>query len=764
MTPKDAADREQALQYHAEGRPGKLEVLPTKPMLTQRDLALAYSPGVAEPCREIHRDPSLVYRYTARGNLVAVVTNGTAVLGLGDIGPLAGKPVMEGKANLFKKFADIDVFDIELDARGPDEVVAAVKALAPTFGGINLEDIKAPDCFEIERRLQEELDIPVFHDDQHGTAVISAAGLLNACRLTGRRLEELTLVFSGAGAAAIACAELYVSLGLRRENISMVDSKGLVSQDRADLGPEKRRFAQPGPCRPLREVLVGKDAFVGLSVARLLTGEDIRRMAPRPIVFALANPDPEIGYDEVRAAVPEAIVATGRSDFPNQVNNVLGFPYIFRGALDCRARRIDHGMIVAAVHALADLTREEVHERVLAAYGLPRLSFGPEYIIPKPFDPRVLLWVAPAVARAAAASGVAREPIADLEAYRARLERFVERSRELVRPLIRRARSAPVPIVFPDGTRSKVLRAAQVLVEEGICRPLLVGEPARIEQAAAEARVKLDGIELVPITEGERMEAFTAELWALRQRKGMTEPAVRRWLRRPIVWASMMLRQGLARGLVGGHTEPYADTLRPALKILGADPQAPAVSGVYVLMFKDRRIYVGDCTVNVRPDARVLAGIARNAAAVARSMGDEPRVAMLSYSNFGEHRHDPEVQRVQEAIARVREAEPALAIDGEMQADVAIDELLAETDFSFSPIAGRANVLVFPDLTSGNIAYKLLSKLGGAVALGPIVVGLREPVGVLPLGCGVDHIVNMSAIVANQALDRGASPTPGPRG
>jgi len=747
-------DTTEALAYHSEGRVGKIEVIPTKPLLTQRDLALAYTPGVAEPCREIHRDPDTVFDYTAKGNLVAVVTNGTAVLGLGNIGPLAGKPVMEGKANLFKKFADIDVFDIELDAKTPDEVVAAVKAMAPTFGGINLEDISAPDCFEIERRLQAELDIPVFHDDQHGTAIISAAALLNACELTGRTLDQVTIVFSGAGAAAVASAELYVSLGVRREHVWMCDSHGLLTTDRKGMYAEKAVFAHDVPAQPLAQVMVGKDVFVGLSVGGVVNGEMVAAMAPRPIIFALANPDPEISYEEAKAAVPDAIIASGRSDYPNQVNNVLGFPFLFRGALDCRATGMDQGMKIAAVRALAELAHQEVHESVLTAYDMDRLEFGPQYIIPKPFDPRVLLWVAPAVAKAAAESGCARRPIADLDAYRARLERFLERSREVIRPLISRARTAPRRIVFPDGTMPKVMRAAQILVDEGICRPLLVGDAAKIHKRAAENRVDLKGVEIVEIHDDERFEGYAAALWAERQRKGMTLQAVRQWLRNPTVYGTMMVQMGEADGLVAGHTVPYADTIRPALKILGPDPAHPVASGVYVMLLKDRRFYFGDCTVNAHPDVETLAHIAINTARVAQAFGDEPRVAMLSYSDFGEHREDAGVALVRAAMERVRVMAPDLAIDGEMQADTAVDEALAATDFPFSDIAGRANVLIFPDLASGNIAYKLLSRIGGATALGPILVGLARPVTALPLGCSVDEIVNMTTITVSQVLDR----------
>ncbi|MCB9779053.1 MAG: phosphate acetyltransferase [Alphaproteobacteria bacterium] len=747
--------KQDALDYHSGGRPGKLEVVPTKPLLTQRDLSLAYSPGVAEPCRRIAEDPGRVFDYTAKGNLVAVCTNGTAVLGLGPIGPLASKPVMEGKSNLFKKFADIDCFDIELDAPTPDAVVAAVKAIAPTFGGINLEDIKAPDCFEVERRLQAELDIPVFHDDQHGTAIISGAALLNACRVTGRDLGDIRVVFAGAGAAAIASAELYVTLGVKREHIWMLDLHGLVYDGRPqDMFPEKQAFAQGTTPATLAEVIRGKDVFVGLSAGGILSGEMVQSMASRPIIFALANPDPEISYDDAKRAVPDALVATGRSDFPNQVNNVLGFPFLFRGALDCRATGINARMKAAAVQAIAELAQQEVHESVLSAYGLDHLEFGPDYLIPKPFDPRVLLWVAPAVARAAMESGVARAPIEDIDAYRNRLERLMERSREVIRPMINRARHRPRRIVFPDGTKPKVIRAARILVDEGICQPVLLGEGWKIHQRADAVNIDLSGIEIVEVASDEQFDDYAERLWAKRQRKGMTLSGVRQFLRNPTAFGAMMVDQGRADGLVGGHTVPYADTIRPALKVLGADPGAPVVSGVYAMLLKDRRLFFGDCTVNANPDAETLAQIAVNTAHVARAFGDEPRVAMLSFSDFGEHRGEPTVDKVRAAVARVRELWPDLPIDGEMQADTAVDAALAAQDFPFSDIAGSANVLIFPDLQSGNIAYKLLSRLGGATALGPILVGLARPVAAMPLGCSVDEIVNMATITVNQALDR----------
>ena len=532
----------EALRYHAGDRPGKLEVVATKPLATQRDLSLAYTPGVAEACRAIHADPADAFRYTAKGNLVAVVTNGTAVLGLGDIGPMAGKPVMEGKANLFKKFADIDVFDIELDAASADEIVAVVKAMAPTFGGINLEDIKAPECFEVERRLQEELDIPVFHDDQHGTAIISAAALLNAASLTGRDLAHTRIVFSGAGAAAMACAKLYVALGVAREHIWMFDSKGLITHDRPHLSPAKETFAQPGPPQSLTDALRGADGFVGLSVADLLTPDMIAGMAERPFIFAMANPDPEIPYAVAKEARPDAIIATGRSDHPNQVNNVLGFPFVFRGALDCRARKITEEMKIAATQAIAALAKADVPDAVLRAYGLSDLRFGPDYIIPKPFDPRVLLYVAPAVAQAAADSGVAREPIADLEAYRESLHLLVERSRGLITPQIRRARAHdPQRIVFPMGTHPTVLRAAQILVDERICRPILLGREEDVTARADAAGVDLTGIEVVDGPRSDHFGRFTEALWQARQRKGLTQAGARSILRDPIHFAAMMV-------------------------------------------------------------------------------------------------------------------------------------------------------------------------------------------------------------------------------
>jgi malate dehydrogenase (oxaloacetate-decarboxylating)(NADP+) len=747
--------REEALEYHSRGRKGKIEVTATKPLLSQRDLSLAYTPGVAEPCRDIHDDPERAYDYTAKGNLVAVITNGTAVLGLGNIGALAGKPVMEGKANLFKKFADIDVFDIEVDETDVDKFIDAVRAIAPTFGGINLEDIRAPECFEIERRLQEQLDIPVFHDDQHGTAMIAAAALINAVEITDRKLEEITIVFSGAGAAAVATARLVILLGVKKEHIYMCDSKGLIASERDNLTEAKREWAQPGPRLSLAESLKGKDVFLGLSVGGLLKGEMVKEMNARPIVFAMANPDPEITPDEAKAAVPDAIVATGRSDYPNQVNNVLGFPFIFRGALDCRARKITEAMKVAGVHALADLARTDVPDSVLTAYGLDALEFGPDYLIPKPFDPRVLLWVAPAVAAAAADSGVARMPIKDMEAYRARLEGMLERSKEVIRPLMNRAKGQNARIVFPEGAHPKILRAAQILVDERICQPVLVGHEWKILNRAKQANVDLTGVDIVEQVEDETFDHYAKALWSARQRKGMTLPSARQALRSRTTYGMMMVQQGDADGLLGGLSTPYANTIRPALQVLGKAKNVSTISGVYLMLFKGRRFYFGDCTVNVDPDPACLAQIAINTAMVARQFGDTPRVAMLSYSDFGEDRGNPDVDKVGSAVSILRATHPDLIVDGEMQADTAVNSQRANAVFPFSQIAGDANVLVFPNLAAGNIAYKLLRELGGASAVGPVLVGLPRPVNALALGATVDDVVNMAAITVNQVITQG---------
>ncbi|MEE2901735.1 MAG: NADP-dependent malic enzyme [Myxococcota bacterium] len=750
------SEKQDALDYHHRGRPGKIEVNATKPLSSQRDLSRAYTPGVAEACRAIHANPDDVFRYTAKGNLVAVVTNGTAVLGLGDIGPEAGKPVMEGKANLFKKFADIDVFDIELNAQTADEMVSIVKALAPTFGGINLEDIKAPECFEVERRLQEELDIPIFHDDQHGTAIISAAALINAIELTKRDISTLKLVINGAGAAAIACAELYIALGLNRKNIVMFDSRGAITKSREGLPESKQAFACEGEYASLKEALDGADAFIGLSVGDVLTGEDIKGMTAKPIIFAMANPDPEIPYADAKAARPDAVLATGRSDYPNQVNNVLGFPFVFRGTLDCRARKITQEMKVAATQALAELAREDVPDNVLGAYGLTNLSFGPDYIIPKPFDARVLTWVAPAVAKAAEKSGVAREPISDYEAYKESLHQIVERARGIMRPLMQRARNTAekVRIVFPDGRNRQMLRAAQILIDEGICVPILLGRKEGIEERAKEVDVDITKMEIEDIVPGERFDELAKALWKLRGRKGMTHPSARMNLRSATWYGSMMVRAGLADGMVGGLGRPYKHTVRPALQVLGLREDSGLVSGAYAMLFKDRKIFFGDCTVNIAPNAEQLAEIALNTATVAETFGEVPRVALLSYSDFGEHYNDGRVSVVRDAIKIIRNRRPDLQVDGEMQADTAVSWRKMSNDFPMCTLTGPANVLIFPDLTSGNIAYKLLENLTDAEALGPLLVGMGGPVNVIPVSAGVKEIVNITTYTVVQALQQ----------
>ncbi len=747
------------LDYHEQGRPGKIEVVATKPLATQRDLAMAYTPGVAEACLAIKENPENAYRYTAKGNLVAVITNGTAVLGLGNIGGLAGKPVMEGKANLFKKFADIDVFDIELNAPTVEEMVTVVKALAPTFGGINLEDIKAPECFEVERRLRAELDIPVFHDDQHGTAVICGAALLNALHLAKRDIGQVRVVFSGAGAAAIACAELFVSLGVRRDNIVMFDIEGCVTKSRANMHPAIAALATDKPFATIGEALVGADVVVGLSVGNVLKPEMLAGMAKNPLVFAMANPTPEIAYELARQTRPDAIVATGRSDHPNQVNNVLGFPFIFRGALDCRATTVSHAMVRAAVEAIATLAREEVPDKVLQAYGLSNLKFGPEYIIPKPFDPRVLLTVAPAVAKAAADSGVARAPIRDLDAYRESLHRLTERSRGIMQPLIARTRAQQEKprIAFTDGHHPQILRAAQICLDEGICRPVLIGGRRRVEDSANSLAIDISGMEVEDPAHSERNDSLAEALWTRRRRKGMTPGESRTLMRQSVWYALMLVQQGVVDGMVGGLRRPYKETMGPAIRALGLKGGSDIVSGVYAMLFRERRIFFGDCTVNIEPNAEELAEIAINTARVAQTFGEEPRVAMLSYSDFGEHYQDKKVAAVREAVEIVRKRWPTLRIDGEMQADTAIDNTKMQGNFPFCTLNGEANVLVFPDLTSGNIAYKLLVKLTDAEALGPLVVGLAGPVGAIPVGASVTEIVNIATYTVVQALERRAA-------
>jgi malate dehydrogenase (oxaloacetate-decarboxylating)(NADP+) len=751
--------REDALDYHSRGRPGKIAVVPTKPLANQRDLALAYSPGVAEPCLEIKANPDDAYRYTAKGNLVAVVTNGTAVLGLGDIGALAGKPVMEGKGNLFKQFADLDVFDLEVGSRDPDDVIRFCQLLEPTVGGINLEDIKAPDCFYIEETLRKTLNIPVFHDDQHGTAIISGAALLNALEVTGKAIEEIRVVFSGAGAAAISTAEHYVRLGVRREHILMCDRQGVIYTGRTDeMDPYKARFQAETPKRTIAEALDGADVFVGLSVAGAVTGEMVARMARSPIIFALANPVPEILPHEVRAVRDDAIIATGRSDYPNQVNNVLGFPFIFRGALDARATTINEEMKMAATHALAALAKEDVPESVAALYGLTNVKFGPDYLIPFPFDPRALLRVAPAVAWAAVASGVAREFI-DLDEYRDRLEARLGRARGLMRGLISRAQHDPKRVVFPEGEDPKILRAAQRLVDEAIAHPILLGRLERVRQTAEELGIPLDGITLIEPAASTHRDRYAQLLWQKRQRKGLSLVEANQRITRATTFGSVMVAAGDADALLGGLGKHYPETVRPALEVIGAHPQVGLASGLYMLVFEKHVVFFADTTVNIDPTADQLALIAASAAQLARTFGITPRVAMLSFSNFGSVKH-PEAQKMAEAVRILRQRDPELVVDGEMQADTAFSAEVLAGRYPFSALKDSATVLIFPNLSAGNIAYKLLTQLGGATAIGPILVGMQHPVHVLEQGADVQEIVNMAAVAVIDAQQRARGVTP----
>jgi malate dehydrogenase (oxaloacetate-decarboxylating)(NADP+) len=746
---------EDALEYHSSSPAGKISVTPTKPCRTQRDLSLAYTPGVAVPCLEIERDPSLAYKYTAKGNLVAVVSNGTAVLGLGNIGAIAGKPVMEGKGVLFKRFADIDVFDIELATENADEVIRTCQILEPTFGGINLEDIKAPECFYIEEELKKTMKIPVFHDDQHGTAIISAAGLLNACEITGKKLDEIKVVFNGAGASAISCASHYVNLGVRRENIVMCDTKGVIYKGRTEhMNVYKQRFASDTAARTLEEALVGADVFFGLSSANCVTAEMVKSMAPSPVIFALANPDPEIPYDVAIAARPDAIVATGRSDYPNQVNNVLGFPFIFRGALDVRATTINDEMKVAATRALAALAKEDVPDSVLRAYSLDRLEFGREYIIPKPFDPRVLLWETCAVAQAAMDTGVAQQPI-DIQQYREALERRLGRAYEVMRAMITKAQKEPKRIVFTEGEEGKILRACQILLDEKIARPILIGREDVIRAKIEELHLHLNGVTIIEPAKFPRIDEYTEEFYSLRQRKGITRRAAAAAVRTPVTFASLMVRLNDADTLIGGLTTHYPDTIRPALEVIEVRPEVHKVAGVYVLITAKGDLYfLADATVNIEPTAEDLAEIAIMAAEKCRRFNMEPRVAMLSFSNFGSTRH-PLSDKVRRAVDLVRQMAPGLMIDGEMQADTAVTPQILDGTYPFSTLKGGANVLVFPNLEAGNIAYKLLQRIGGAECIGPLLTGLSRPVHVLQRGSEVNDIVHVAAVAVVDAQEVG---------
>ncbi|WP_299287976.1 NADP-dependent malic enzyme [Thermoflexus sp.] len=747
--------REDALEYHRKGRPGKLEIVPTKPMITQRDLSLAYSPGVAYPVLEIEKDPDLAYEYTIKGNLVAVISNGTAILGLGDRGALASKPVMEGKAVLFKKFADVDAIDIEVNTRDPDEFIRVVQAIAPTFGGINLEDIKAPECFYIEETLRATLDIPVFHDDQHGTAVISAAALLNALELVGKRIDEIKVVINGAGASGIACADLWVKLGVRKENLIMLDTKGVIYKGRKEgMNPYKERFAADTEARTLAEAIRGADVFLGLSVADVLTPEMVKSMAERPIIFALANPDPEIRYELAKEVRPDAIVATGRSDYPNQVNNVLGFPFIFRGALDVRARAINDEMKLAAARALAALAREDVPDSVLKAYGLETLRFGPDYIIPKPLDPRVMLWEAPAVAQAAMETGVARIHI-DIEEYRERLAARLGKGTQVMRFIINKAKAAPKRIAFGEGEEPKILRAAALIQEEGIGRPILIGRPEVIRRRIEELGLRCQP-EIVYPPEFPRLEEYAQRLYEKRQRKGVTLPLARTLMLEPNYFGPMMVEMGDADAFISGLTYDYPAVIRPALQVVGVREGMRKVAGLYIMIVKEKVYFFTDATVNIEPTAEDLAEIAIMAADFARRFDIEPRVAMLSFSNFGSTRH-PLSEKVRQAVEIVRQRRPDILIDGEMQADTAVVPEIIEERYPFSRVKD-ANVLVFPDLEAANVSYKLLQRLGNAQAIGPILLGMGKPVHVLQTGDEVQDIVFIAAIAALDAQERALAP------
>jgi malate dehydrogenase (oxaloacetate-decarboxylating)(NADP+) len=742
--------RKDALDYHRQGRKGKIELTPTKPCRTQWDLSLAYTPGVAEPCKEIHRDHDLSFEYTARGNLVAVVSNGTAVLGLGNIGAHASKPVMEGKAVLFKRFADIDVFDLEVGSENPDDVIKFCQLLEPTCGGINLEDIKAPECFYVEEVLRKTLSIPAFHDDQHGTAIISGAALLNALELVGKKIDEVRVVFNGAGAAGLASALHYVRLGVRKENITMCDIFGVIYEGRAEgMNPYNSRFAVKTSKRRLAEVLEGADVFVGLSVGNCVTPEMLKPMAERPIIFALANPNPEIGYEQAKAARPDAIVATGRSDFPNQVNNVLGFPGIFRGALDVRARAINEEMKVAATHALAALAKEDVPDSVLRAYGLARLQFGPEYINPKPFDPRALIWVSAAVAEAAMRTGVAQVQI-NLDTYRDELARRLARTYEVMQNVRQRAQAEPKRIVFSEGEHDKVLRASHQIIEERIAYPILLGRPVIVGNRLKELGFENMCPKVIDPAHSPHFEAYVQEFYRLRRRGGVTLGTAREQMLNPNYFGAMMVHMGDADGFVAGVSQNYPETIRPALQIVKTRPGVHRVAAVFVIVTKKDVYFFADTHVNIDPNAEDLAEIAVLAAEVARDFGVEPRVAMLSFSNFGSNNH-PQSEKMRRAVELALEINPELMIDGEMMADTALVPELMEEEYPFSNLKGGATVLVFPDLAAANIAYKMMMRIGGAESLGPILMGLSKSVHVLQRGATVEEIVNMAAIAVVDA-------------
>ncbi|MBT4267489.1 MAG: NADP-dependent malic enzyme [Deltaproteobacteria bacterium] len=743
----------EALHYHKYPSPGKIEVVSTKPCYSQSDLRLAYTPGVAVPCLEIQKNPDLSFDYTARGNLIAVITNGSAVLGLGNIGALAGKPVMEGKAVLFKRFANIDVFDLEINTEDPDEFIRTVKLLEPTFGGINLEDIKAPDCFYIEEQLIKQMSIPVFHDDQHGTAIISGAGLLNACELTDRKTSDIRMVINGAGAAAMACGKIYIQLGVKPENIIFVDSKGVIYQGRTEgMNPYKDAMAVDTPLRTLDEAVEGADMLVGLSVAGAFKAEMLKRMRQKPIIFALANPESEIDYYEAKRIRPDAIVATGRSDFPNQINNVLGFPYIFRGALDVRATTVNTEMKLAAVQALAELAREDVSDMVIRAYGGRPIHFGPEYIIPMALDPMTLMKVTPAVAQAAIDSGVARIGIENRDDYIHSLETRLGPERGITRKMIIRAQNNPKRIVLPEGTNPVILRAAHQAIMEKIAHPIVLGKAEKIEAVAREHWIPLEGIEILDYRECPQYDSFAEKLFQKRSRKGWTLAETKRLLLDPCLFGAMMVNEGVVDGQVHGIERHYPQAIRPVLQAIPKTAGISKVSGVYLILIRNRILFFADATVNVHPSPEDLAEIAILAAEAAQFYGVAPKVAMLSFSNFGSSSHS-DVRQVQKAVEICRERRPNLVIDGEMQADTAIVSDILNNDFPFNQLGGPANVLVFPNLAAGNIAHKLLLRLGGAKTIGPLLMGISKPFNVLRRGTDMENVVNVIATTVAQAQE-----------
>ncbi|HAD97414.1 MAG TPA: NADP-dependent malic enzyme [Cryomorphaceae bacterium] len=749
--------KQDILDYHSLGRPGKIEVIPSKPSNSQRDLSIAYSPGVAEPCKEIHKNPDDVYKYTAKGNLVAVISNGTAVLGLGDIGPEASKPVMEGKGVLFKIFADIDVFDLELDCKDPDHFIETVKALEPTFGGINLEDIKAPDAFYIERRLKAETNIPVMHDDQHGTAIITGAALVNALELVSKKPENVKVVFNGAGASAVSCARLFLSLGVKDDNLFMLDSKGVINSERdpEDLTEEKKDFVRQTSLSSLEEIIKGADVFVGLSRGGVLTRKMVKSMAKDPIVFALANPDPEIAYSDAVAARKDIIIATGRSDHPNQVNNVLGFPYIFRGALDVRSRKINEEMKLAAVKAIADLAKETVPEIVNLAYNQTNLSFGREYIIPKPFDPRLIYTVAPAVAKAAMDSGVARQPIENWDEYRNTLIERLGRDDKFIRLAQEKAQRNPQRVILAEGDNIKVLKAAQIAVEENLAKPILLGNKDKIEQLANEHSLDIVDVQIVdPTHDTQSAERYARLLFEKRQRKGITYTDALKKMRDRNYFGAAMLELGEADAFISGSTKKYTEVLEPLFEVVGADPGVSRVAGMYIMLSKRGPMFFADTTINEDPTAEELVEITVQVSRLIKRINIRPKVALLSYSNFGSSRKK-EATKMQKAVQILRAEHPDLIVDGEMQANFALNNELLKETFPFSDLVkNRPNTFIFPNLAAGNIAYKMLQSFEAAEALGPILVGINKPAHVLQMGSSLREIVNMLTLASVDAQTR----------